>query len=127
MTDATIARATRRQVEREGTTINIITKTEGTESEHGETVDTETTTDVAAIVSPPSGQRDPDAYGVADVDLTAEITVADTVSGITDGAGKLATEIDVDQDGTAEYRVAVKTDQQNGLLRLECVDATDDG
>lgn len=138
--DATIARATRRQIRREGQTIDLILYSAGTATDYGETRNTTTTVTTTAVVGPPSGQRDPDQRGIADEDIDLEIVVDDTDfrpfginsygnglfgTAITGGGGRLASEIDVDQDGTAEYRVMVATDQQNGSLLLECTDIPD--
>lgn len=57
-----------------------------------------------------------------DADIDARIYVADDASGVSsirDGGGKGASTVDVDQDGSVDFRVIVSHDEDNGLLRLD--------
>ena len=111
-------------LDRLGEAIDLKTKTEGTESEFGETVDSESTQTVNAIVPTPSRSRDAAFYGIADTDLDIEFIIDGSID-VSDGGGRLASEIDKDQDGTFEYVVLTAVDTQNGLQRLACTEATD--
>lgn len=58
-----------------------------------------------------------------DVDVDASVYIADDASGVSsirDGGGQGASVIDVEQDGTDDFRVLVKNDQDNGVVELQC-------
>lgn len=118
--DATIARTARRQVTREGIDIDIRTKTETGESEYGEEY-SESTQTVQAIVPTPSESRDADFFGVGDTELDIQF-IMDSSIDVPGGGARLASEVDMDQDGTFEYVVLTSVDTQNGLQRVACTD-----
>lgn len=111
----------RQGIERLGDPIDIINYSEGTESEHGETRGSSATVSTHGVINRPRGTRDPEESGVADVDIDLEVTIPDSIGGIEDGGGRVASEVDIDQDGEAEYRVAFAEDSAPGEIRLECV------
>lgn len=98
-------------------TIDLKKKTEGADSEYGETIDSTTITEVDILVPTPSTTRDADFFGVDDTDLDIQF-IMDNVVSVDGGGGRLASEIDFDRDGTFEYVVLTTIELQNGLQRV---------
>ena len=111
-------------LDRLGEAVDLKTKTEGTETEHGEVIGSTSTQTVNAIVPTPNRTHDPSFFGMADTDIDIEFHIDASVS-VTDGGGILASEIDKDQDGTFEYTVETAVDLQNGLQALACTERQD--
>lgn len=125
MTNTPLKRANRRVLTREGTTVDLYNYTESSAnraevwSQTGSSPHT-----ISARVdlrNTPRPSRDVRETG--DVEVDARIHIADDASGVSnirDGGGQGASTIDVDRDGTEDYRVLKNFDPDNGLLRLDC-------
>lgn len=112
-------KAARRALDRAGQAIDLLIKSESGSDDYGQNYTESTTSTTGRVVRGGSSESIRDASG-QDVQADAEVYVPSDVSGLTGGAHDGATGVDVDQDGTAEYLVAVADDQGNGLVRLVC-------
>lgn len=111
---------THRELERHGRPIDLILKSLDEENEYGETYSDTTESVIARVMqsnapTPRRSHQEADDY-----DADSTVFIKNTVSGITDGGGQGATGVDVDLDGSAEYRVLNSFDQDNGLIQLTC-------
>lgn len=123
MVRASQKRARRRALDRHGQAVDLTNYEDTGEDNFGENWDptADSPKTVTARVDRQTRPRpDRDFREVADIDTAAAIYVKDSVTGIRDGGGEGATEVDVDQDGDPEYRVLEADDQDNGLVRLNC-------
>lgn len=113
-------RVTRRELERHGQQVNVVLKTQTDVGEYGETFD-ETVETVAARVTSSTEMTPSRSHREAgDISTDIDVFVADTISGVTDGGGEGATEVDLDRSGDPRYVVLLLHNQDNGLLRLGC-------
>lgn len=119
MVRASQKRARRRALDRHGQSVDLKTFSKTGEDDHGPEYDDSTTAVTARVDRSARANPNRDAFG-ADVEADAEVFVKDTVTGIRDGGGDGASEIDIDQDGDFELAVLVADDQDNGLIRLFC-------
>lgn len=125
MSRSTRRRAARRSVDRHGQSVNL-TNYEEDDSERVQTwsADSDSPHSITARVDLRNQPRQTGSIRESgDAEVDARIYIADDADGvgsIRDGGGKGASTIDVDQDGTEDYRVLVAFDEDNGLKRLDC-------
>lgn len=116
--NAAVRRAYRRELDRHGQDVDLVTYTKTGEDEYGEDYDETTKTVTARVTSRRQLTVDRSHQEAGTVNTDFDVYVKDSVTGITDGGGRGATEVDVDQDGEPEFVVLVLDDQGNGLYRL---------
>lgn len=126
MPNTSVSNTARRALDHAGQTINLTNYTADNTTERVQTWN-ETTNSPHSITARVNVRTQPrvsrDMREEGDVDIDATVFIPDDasgVSGIRDGGGQGASVIDVDQDGTDDYRVLVNNDQDNGVIRLAC-------